>query len=312
MRRRFHTVDVFTDRAFGGNPLAVFPDGSGLSAPTMQAIARELNLSETTFVLPPETPEGTHRVRIFTPVAELPFAGHPTLGTAFVLAAIGEIALDGPRTRIVFELGVGPVPVVIEAEDGAPVRTELTTAETPELGPTPAPPAVLAECLGLVAEDLAGEAVTASCGVPFLFVPLRSRDALARARIVTGAWERHLAGSWAPSPFVFTRDTGEEGVDLRARMFAPGLGVAEDPATGSAVAALAAVVADTEPGAPRLQSWSVRQGVEMGRPSRLALEADVADGRIVAVRVGGDSVRMIDGEMGVPPTGAPGSEEPRR
>lgn len=312
MRRRFHTVDVFTDRAFGGNPLAVFPDGSALSAETMQAIARELNLSETTFVLPPETPEGTRRVRIFTPTAELPFAGHPTLGTAFVLAAIGEVALAGPHTRIIFELGVGPVPVVIEAADGAPVRTELTTAEPPELGPKPPPPAVLTECLRLSPEDLVSEATTASCGVPFLFVPVRSRDALARARIDAGAWERHLAGTWADSPFVFTRDTGEDGVDLRARMFAPGLGVTEDPATGSAVAALAAVVADTGPEAPGQQRWSVTQGVEMGRPSRLALETDVAEGRIVAVRVGGGSVRMIDGEIGIPSTGAPGSEEPGR
>lgn len=300
MRRRFHTVDVFTDRAFGGNPLAVFPDGSGLETATMQAIARELNLSETTFVLPAETSAGTRRVRIFTPAAELPFAGHPTLGTAFVLAATGELALEGPRTRIVFELGVGPVPVVIDAEDGAPVRTELTTAAPPELGPAPPALALLADCLGLAPGDLAGEASAASCGVPFLFVPLRSREALGRARIDAAAWQRHLAGAWAPSPFVFTHETDEAGVDLRARMFAPGLGVAEDPATGSAVAALAAVLADTRPGAAARQRWTIVQGVEMGRPSRLELEADVADGRIAAVRVGGASVLMIEGTLEAP------------
>ena len=300
MRRRFHTVDVFTDRAFGGNPLAVFPDGRGLAADTMQAIARELNLSETTFVLPPETPEGTRRVRIFTPTAELPFAGHPILGTAFVLAAVGEVPLQGPATKIVFEVGVGPVPVVIEAEDGAPVRTELSTAAPPERGPAPPPAAVLADCLRIAPEDIAGEATNASCGVPFLFVPLRSRDALARARIDLSEWESHLAGSWAPSPFVFTRDTGDTEVDVRARMFAPGLGVAEDPATGSAVAALAAVLAETTCDTPSCQRWTVVQGVEMGRPSRLLLAADVAHGGIAAVRVSGSSVRMIDGELAIP------------
>jgi len=300
VRHRFHTVDVFTDRAFGGNPLAVFPDGRGLAAETMQAIARELNLSETTFVLPAETPDGTRRVRIFTPTAELPFAGHPTLGTAFVLAALGELPLAGPTTRIVFELGVGPVPVVIEAEGGAPVRTELTTAAPPERGPEGPPAVVLAECLRIAPEDIAGEATNASCGVPFLFVPLRSRDALARARIDLAAWERHLAGSWASSPFVFTRDTGETDVDVRARMFAPGLGVAEDPATGSAVAALAAVLAETGPDASSCQKWTVAQGIEMGRPSRLRLETDVAGGGIAAVRVSGSSVRMIDGELAIP------------
>lgn len=306
MRRRFHTVDVFTDRAFGGNPLAVFPDGSGLRTPAMQAIARELNLSETTFVLPPETRDGTRRVRIFTPSEELPFAGHPTLGTAFVLAATGEIPLDGPTTRIVFELGVGPVPVSIDSEAGEPVRCELTTAFPPELGPAPPPPRELAACLGLGPEDLSGEALAASCGVPFLFVPVRSRQALARARIDAAAWERHLAGFWAPSPFVFTRDTGEPDGDLRARMFAPALGVGEDPATGSAVAALAAVLADLGPEAAGTQQWTVVQGVEMGRPSRLELAADVAGGRITEVRVGGRSVAMIEGEMPLPRSGEPG------
>lgn len=299
MRRRFHTADVFTDRPFGGNPLAVFPDGSGLSAGTMQAVARELNLSETTFVLPPETPEGTRRVRIFTPAAELPFAGHPTLGTAFVLAATGEVALTGPTTAIVLELGAGPVPVRIEAVDGVPRRCELTTASPPMRGPAPPATPELASCLGIGSGDVAGAAVTASCGVPFLFVPVRSREALARARIDTAAWQRHLAGSWASSPFVYTRDTGEPDVDVRARTFAPELGVEEDPATGSAVAALAGVLADTGPGAPERQRWTVVQGVEMGRPSRLDLEADVSAGGITAVRVGGGAVLMIEGVLSI-------------
>lgn len=299
MRRRFLTTDVFTDRVFGGNPLAVFPDGRGLSAGTMQAIAREMNLSETTFVLPPESTEATRRVRIFTPSEEMPFAGHPTLGTAFVLAAIGELELAAERTRIVFEEGVGPVPVTIDAKDGTPLRTELA-ARPPEPGPEPPPPDVLAECLGLRPDDVTGPARAASCGVPFLFVPLGSRAALGRARIVTAAWERHLAGTWASSPFVYTRDTGDVDADLRARTFAPELGVAEDPATGSAVAALAAVVARLDPDAPGTQRLVVAQGLEMGRSSRLELEIDVADGAIAAVRVGGSAVLVSEGEMEVP------------
>ncbi|MDQ2695825.1 MAG: PhzF family phenazine biosynthesis protein, partial [Pseudomonadota bacterium] len=186
MAYRFYTADVFTDRPFGGNPLAVFPDGRGLADAAMQQIAREFNLSETVFVFPPLDPAHTRRLRIFTPAAELPFAGHPTLGTAFVLAAIGELPLAGDATRIVFEEGVGPVPVLIRAENGRPAFMQLAAARLPEFGPPPPPEAVLAEVLSLNAADLAGAddpAQAVSCGVPFLFVAVRHRDAVRRARV---------------------------------------------------------------------------------------------------------------------------------
>ncbi len=303
MRRPFHTADVFTDRLFGGNPVAVFPDGSGLDAALMQAIAREMNLSETVFVLPPDSPRHTRRLRIFTPAAELPFAGHPTLGTAFVLAAIGEVPLRGETTDIVFEEGVGPVPVRIEAGEGRPVRMELEAAQPPEPGP-PAPDLeAIAAAVGLDPEQILAGAegpCAASCGVPFLFVALRDRTALATARLRRDAWERALADTWAPSLFLYTRDVGDSGADLRARMFAPGLGVEEDPATGSAVAALGHVLAAGDPRSDARIQVAVDQGVEMGRPSRLLLDVEKQAGRARTVRVAGEAVLVATGEMEIP------------
>ena len=183
MDYRFHTADVFTDRIFGGNPLAVFPEAAGLTTARMQAIAREFNLSETAFVLPAEDPAHAACLRIFTPYTELPFAGHPTVGTAHVLASLGHIRLTGETTQIVFEEGVGPVPVTIRAEDGRPVFCQLTAAQAPTFGPEPPPAAELAAMLSLEAADILTTARdrprAVSCGVPFLFLPLSNRQALA-------------------------------------------------------------------------------------------------------------------------------------
>jgi trans-2,3-dihydro-3-hydroxyanthranilate isomerase len=292
----FHTLDVFTDRVFGGNPLAVFPDGDGIDDDTMRRIARELNLSETVFVAAPRE-AGDFRLRIFTPAVELPFAGHPTVGTAVLLAHLGRVPLDGGRADIVFEEGVGPVPVSIRAEDGRPVFAQLTTSVMPEVGPPAPPPEVLAELLSLTPGDLGGSlgAANASAGVGFLFVSVRDRAALARARIDQGAWERHLRDAWGQHVYVMTDDAGE--ADLRSRMFAPSMGIAEDPATGGAAAALIALLATRDGHADGAYAWTVEQGVEMGRPSRLHLEADVRRGRIAAARVGGTAVRVSRGWM---------------
>jgi trans-2,3-dihydro-3-hydroxyanthranilate isomerase len=173
---KFVTADVFTDHVFGGNQLAVFPDGRGLSDATMQKIAREFNLSETVFVFPPQTPAGTRRLRIFTPGRELPFAGHPTVGSGFVLTAIGDVKLEGERTRIVFEEGVGPVEVIVRAEQGRPIFSQLSAAKMPELGPPPPEVEKLAAILSLEPEQIktSGRAPAAfSCGLPFLFVAVR-------------------------------------------------------------------------------------------------------------------------------------------
>ena len=187
MAYAFHTADVFTDRLHGGNPLAVVPDARGLSDAQMQAIAREFNYSETVFVFPPENKANTRRVRIFTPGSELPFAGHPTVGCAYVLAAIGELALDGDETRIIFEEGVGPVPVIIRSKDGKPTFAQLTAAKMPEINDPPPPPETLCEILSLepshiVADDMI-EPEAVSCGVPFLFIPIKKPEMLSWAKV---------------------------------------------------------------------------------------------------------------------------------
>jgi trans-2,3-dihydro-3-hydroxyanthranilate isomerase len=302
MRYRFHTADVFTDRIFGGNPLAVLPDARLLDAVHMQRIAAEFNLSETVFVLPPEDPANTRRLRIFTPSAELPFAGHPTVGSAHVLAAIGEIPLAGAETRIVFEEGVGPVPVTIRAADGKPTFAELTAAQLPEFRTEVPTPDEIAAMLSLQASDLlsgtdAPEAI--SCGVPLLFVPLRDREAAGRARLDHGRWEHLLANAWAPHVYVFSYDTETPGADIHARMFAPALGVAEDPATGGAAAPLAGYLGVRDPRGDGTLSWRIEQGLEMGRPSFLEVEADKRKGEIIAIRVGGSAVLVSEGTLEV-------------
>jgi trans-2,3-dihydro-3-hydroxyanthranilate isomerase len=300
MKYRFHTVDVFTDRQFGGNQLAVFPDARGLSDERMQGIAREFNFSETTFCLPPKDGAHTRAVRIFTPGAELPFAGHPTVGTAHVLAATGEVRLTGERTRLVLEEGVGPVPVMVTATDGEPTFAQFTTAKLPEVGPAGASSEVLAEMLSVEASDLVGGAMApqaVSCGLPFLFVPLRNRDAVRRAQIRLESWKRALAGKWAEMVMVFAMDPERPGSQVRARMFSPSVGVAEDPATGSACAALGGYLAARDATKNGTLRWRVEQGFEMGRPSIIDVEADKQNGAITAVRVGGTTVMVTEGTL---------------
>lgn len=304
MRCRFITADVFTSRPLEGNPLAVFPDARGLSDNLMQRIARELNLSETVFVLPPDEPQNTRCLRIFTPKAELPFAGHPTVGTAYALAALGEIPLTGTETRIVFEEGVGPVPVLIRCEEGRPVFTQLSVAKLPEEGPTPPDASELAEMLSLAPEDVLslGEDHPQgfSCGNPFLFIPLRGRDALRRARLRIDVWEEVLLGGWAREVFVMCREPELAGSHIRGRMFSAELGFGEDPATGAAVSALGGYLGIRAPEKDGTLTWIVEQGFEMGRPSLLHLEVDKRGGEITAVRVGGNSVLVSEGTIQVP------------
>jgi trans-2,3-dihydro-3-hydroxyanthranilate isomerase len=304
MRCRFITADVFTNRPLEGNPLAVFPDARGLSDNLMQRIAREFNLSETVFVLPPDEPQNTRCLRIFTPKAELPFAGHPTVGAAYVLAALGEIPLTGAETRIVFEEAVGPVPVLIRCEEGRPVFTQLSAAKLPEQGPTPPDAAELAEMLSLAPDDVLSQGEDYpqgfSCGGPFLFIPLRSRDALRRARLRIDIWEEVLLGGWAREVFLFCREPELPGSHIRARMFAAELGIGEDPATGGAVSALGGYLGIRAPESDGTLAWVIEQGFEMGRPSLLHLEVDKQGGEITAVRVGGNTVLVSEGTMAIP------------
>ena len=299
---RFITADIFTDRMFGGNQLAVFPRAQDLDPALMQPIARELNLSETVFVLPPADPAHTRRLRIFTPGAELPFAGHPTVGAAFVLASIGEIPLGPAGASIVFEEAVGPVPVTVRRDGNGPGYCELTAPRLPEDGPAPPPTEEVAAALSLRPDDIGIDGLSprgVSCGVPYLFVPLRDEAALARAHINLSAWERTLAEWWAPAVFPLVQVRGRHGVDIRARMFAPGIGIAEDPATGSAAAALAGYLTSDTSGDGTVR-WVIEQGVEMGRPSRIHVACERTGGRISAVRVGGSSVLVSEGRLTIP------------
>ena len=303
-RFRYLTADVFTDELFGGNQLAVFPDARDIPENRLQDVAREFNFSETTFVFPASDAAHTRRVRIFTPGTELPFAGHPTIGTAHVLATIGDVPLTGERTRIVFEQRVGPIPVTIRAENGRPVYCDLTVAKLPEEGPPAPPREALARALSLEPDDVldgdwAPRAWT--CGVPYLFIPVRDRAAVARSRVNAEAWERALAGTWAPEVLVFAREGERPGSDLHARMYAPGFGIAEDPATGSAAAALAGYLARRDPRREGTLRWRLEQGFEMKRPSILDIEADVARGEVTSVRVGGASVIVSEGTMLIEP-----------
>jgi trans-2,3-dihydro-3-hydroxyanthranilate isomerase len=297
---RYLTCDVFTNHLFGGNQLAVFPDASEIPPELMPRIAREFNYSETTFVLPPSNPKHTRRVRIFTPGGELAFAGHPTVGTAHVLATIGAVELTGDDTRIVLEEGVGPVAVTIRATDGKPTFAQLSVAKLPEVGPPPPSPVRLAAMLSLNTDDLVGsdmppEAI--SCGTPFLFVPLRDRGAVARARANVDLLEKTLGDYWTQMVMVFALEAERPDSDVRARMFAPTIGVPEDPATGSAAVGLGGYLAARDPRFDAQLRWVVEQGFEMGRPSILEVEVEKKAGTITAVRVGGSSVVVCEGRM---------------
>jgi trans-2,3-dihydro-3-hydroxyanthranilate isomerase len=299
-RHRFVTVDVFTSRPFAGNPLAVFPDARAIPSIRLQDIAREFNLSETVFVYPPARKRHTRRLRIFTPSEELPFAGHPTVGTAFVLAATGAVKLVAEETRIVLEEGVGPVPVMIRGKGKTPTFAQLTVAKLPEVGPPPPGRTFLADVLGLDPADLLGGMMApqaVSCGLPFLFVPVRDRDAVRRARVKMEHWESTLKSYWAPQLMVFSRDAERNGADIHARVFVPGLAVPEDPATGSAAVALGGYLATREMAADASLRYLIEQGVEMGRPSYLHVEVEKAAGEVTAVRVGGACVLIAEGEI---------------
>jgi trans-2,3-dihydro-3-hydroxyanthranilate isomerase len=313
----FFTLDVFTDRVFGGNPLAVFPDAAHLPAGLMQRLAREMAYSESVFLGPPETPGATVRVRIFTPGKEVPFAGHPTVGTAVFVAsgdydalprAASSDATASTRT-VVLEENVGLVPVEVTFLDGTPVAGRFTTAVLPEIRPSSVPLDLLARLVGLEPDDLRDDDFRpqmVSCGLPFYVVPVRSLDAARRARLDLSLWEEHVAGLWADHVYVVAMEAEGPDVDVHVRMFAPAVGVPEDPATGSAAAALGGYLAAADGRADGALRWVVEQGIEIGRPGRLVVEADRAGGGTSAVRVGGGAVLVSRGTVLLPnePSGA--------
>jgi trans-2,3-dihydro-3-hydroxyanthranilate isomerase len=296
MQRRYITVDVFTDRPFGGNPLAVVLDAGGLSTAQMQAIAAEFNYAETTFVLPPRDAANDAQVRIFTVYAELPFAGHPNVGTAFVLATQAA----KPPAQLKFEEIAGLVPVEILSEGGNVVGAELTAPQPlQKLSPFSAEQA--AACGSLSATDIRTDRhppVIVSVGMPFLVAELHSRDALRRARPDPTSFARTLPCDGAFAVYFYTRDVpeAERPCDLQARMFHPGAsGLVEDPATGSATVAAAALLADLASEQDGEFKLRIGQGVDMGRPSLLLTRVRKEKGAVVSAHVGGRCVQMMEG-----------------
>ena len=296
MKYRFYTCDVFTRDRFGGNQLAVLPSADGLSSRQMQLIAREFNYSETTFVFPAEK-GNTRKVRIFTPAREVPFAGHPNIGTAFVLSTIDDFGDIQGELTVRFEEEAGLVPVTISTNKRGELWCELTAPQGLTLGET-VTAELAASALSLHTADIAlGVHLpqVAGVGLPFLIVELRTRDALERASFnmhVLGALEEQ---GLPPDVLLYTRSSGD--IDIRARMFAPLDGVPEDPATGSANCALAAMLSYCDPAETGDYNWRIAQGVEMGRPSILDARTQKRGGVVTATMIGGDCVMVSEGTI---------------
>jgi trans-2,3-dihydro-3-hydroxyanthranilate isomerase len=292
MRRNFVTLDVFTDRRFAGNPLAVVLDPDGLDTAAMQAIAREFNHPETVFVFPPAERAHRARVRIFTPARELPFAGHPTVGTA-VLLALRDGAAAG--REIVLEEGIGPVRCVLEAGAGEAGRARFAIPQLPtEVGPAP-DNATIAAALGIAAAEIGFESFVPSrwsAGNPFTFVPLAGLAVMARCNPDRPDFGAAFGTGGA---YLFCRETVEPGHAFHARMFAPAMGVREDPATGSAAAAFVGVLGPhVGEGAHALV---IEQGYEMGRPSLIELAMTMQAGKLVSATIAGDAVVVTEGTI---------------
>jgi trans-2,3-dihydro-3-hydroxyanthranilate isomerase len=298
MQRRYKIFDVFTDRPLAGNPLAVVLDAGGLDAAAMQAVAREFNLSETVFLLPAENSAHSARARIFTPTAELLFAGHPTVGAAVCLA--GERCGDAGEHEavLVLEEGVGPVRCGVRFS-GSAGFAEFDCPKLPENLGEPQPKEVIAAALNIAPGEIGFENHVPggwTCGNPFDFVPVRNRAVLAKAAPNLAGWTQAFATG---SAFLYTRETEGHGHSFRARMFAPPFGIAEDPATGSAVAALAEPICRCDALPDGTHQMIIEQGFEMGRPSLIRLEVTVSGRALASVRVGGNAVEVASGTLSV-------------
>lgn len=303
MQFPFYTLDVFTDRRFGGNPLAVVHDADGLSGEVMQTIAREFNVSETVFVLKPENPAHSARIRIFTPARELSFAGHPTIGAAVLLAQLRAPATNGERDAIVaLEEGIGTVRVGVRLPAGCAAFAEFDAPKLPEEVGTLPPVERLAAALGLIPSEIGFEnhrPTRFSAGNTFAFVPIASREAMARARVNAPYWAAAFGGMGAIGAFLYTRQCVHNTAAFHARMFAPESGVPEDPATGSAVVSFAGVVHHFDEQPDGVHKRGIEQGYEMGRPSLIYLTLVVEGGRLGSVRIGGHAVRVAEGTLTV-------------
>jgi trans-2,3-dihydro-3-hydroxyanthranilate isomerase len=297
MRRKFVTLDVFTGKRFAGNPLAVVLEPEGLDTAAMQTIAREFNLSETVFVLPPADKAHRAALRIFTPANELPFAGHPTVGTAVLMGRI-----DGgtsPR-ELVLGLGIGPVRCEVTPAGAESGRAVFGLPKLPQDIGAPADDAAIAAALGIAPADIGLDGMRParwSAGAPYTVVPLRSLDAIGRCTINPVAWNKAFGFDSHCAAYMICRQTSEAGHDFHTRMFAPGAGISEDPATGSAAAALAGYLALHGGYRDGRHALVIEQGYEMGRPSLIELGLTIAGGKLTGASIGGGAVVVSEGTI---------------
>lgn len=315
MRLSFCTLDVFTAHPFTGNPLAIVWGADGLPDTQLQAIAREFNLSETVFVFPPKDAAHRAQLRIFTPAHELPFAGHPTIGTAVCLAIRDEAEANADMRRgdaeidrlLVLEEAVGPVRCAVKlpgSTDPAARRMAEARFDLPRLPSTVVEdwrpdPSGIAACLGLAAHDIgfSGHEITrVEAGVPYTLVPVRDLDALSRACVHMAGWREAFGPHSSGDPYLYTAQPGESGT-FRSRMFSPDGGIPEDPATGSAAATFAHAIMRFERPADGHHVVTIHQGIEMGRPSQISLELDVEDQALVGARICGEAVMVSEGTL---------------
>jgi trans-2,3-dihydro-3-hydroxyanthranilate isomerase len=295
----FHTLDVFTNRRLAGNPLAVVLEADGLETDRMQAIAREFNLPETVFVLKPLNPAHSARVRIFTPTSEVPFAGHPTIGTAALLAELRLSGLPGNHDQLVaLEQTVGLVRVGVRMRSGHPTFAEFDAPKLPVPAGALASTEQIGAALGLMGSEIGfanHRPSRFSAGTSFAFIPLASRDALARAQVRRPAWDVAFGGQGLVGAYLYCRDTLHTASSFHARMFAPDVGIPEDPATGSAAVMFAGVILSFDALPDGTHKRIIEQGYVMGRPSEVSLSLEVKAGKLHTVRIGGAAIRVSEG-----------------
>ena len=302
-RLQFYQADVFTDEPFGGNPVAVFPDADGLTDEELQRIAQEMNLSETVFVFPPTDPAAVVKVRIFTPTQEIPFAGHPVIGTFFVLGSLGRLTLREPVTRVLQECNLGLFPVDIHSHDGVIERVVMAQPSPEFLDVIDEPEALfaIARSLGITKSAITESRFpvqVVSTGLPVIIVPVRTLTAV-RSIVPDVAAIAELSQQYgANGMMVFSTMTVEQSSSVHTRMFAPLIGIVEDPATGSASGALGAYlvqhgVVDIRPET----EITAEQGYEIDRPSRILIQVNSDDDAIQGVMVGGESILVVEGTL---------------
>jgi trans-2,3-dihydro-3-hydroxyanthranilate isomerase len=303
MKLDFVTVDVFTDKQFAGNPLGVVLNAEGLTTEQMQSVAAEFNLAETTFVLPPKDPANAAEVRIFTPRYEMPFAGHPNVGTAYALARAGtSYGRAVPQDCVTFEEKAGLVPITLLRDGGAISGARLVSPQRLSVG-AEIPVELIASACSLAPDDIETRhhrPCIASCGAAFILAELKSRDALKKAAARTDVFHREVSKQPATSILIYAQ-ANEAEIDIRARMFAPHHGIPEDPATGSANVALIGLLAALRPETDLRLRKTIAQGVEMGRASFLHAEAEKTNGVVTATSIGGRCVHVMSGSIDLAP-----------